>query len=661
MLGDPDRPRVSSRRSVRGFLRASAPRRCGAPRISRCFCGQLRRATCTSCSDQCSPHRAAAPGRPRRSRGRARPATGSLRLRGDSGAAAGVDDLVRGDAVDERKERPTLHQGTLLGSGAEDGQAHLLGDVVGGDERDRSTVSDLLPGSSARPAGGAPRAAVRWRPGRRSSRPSPARPERARPAGASARQARPAQEQRPDQETPSRRPARGRPRGPSPPRCRPPWPRTPAAPAAVEPVRQRRTRGVGGGRDLVDGHLQDLGDVLRRQVVERRHEHLPLARRQLGEPGEDGIVLRHGGEVQRAVGLRWVLRGGTPAARRTHRSPTARCTSPPCRSTMPSSPGSPSCRRASGRCLWRRSTTCRRRTSPRSCRCPSTRSRPPPDAARTALTSRLDGQPVQPAYEAMVADIWGWTSRPASRWSATASPDPAAAPEPAEPAEPTRRPTPHVPDELVTAAMTGDRDAVARLLRCSARWSRATAGASSGPSTGPTSPPTTSPRRCAWPSSVPCRTTVCRVGRSLRSSTASPRTRSSTRTVPCPWGRSDPVADVPDIVFVEAGPEQQAMRAALSEQLRDLLEELPEKQREILVLRIVVGLTRRRRPRRSSARHRGRSGWPSTARSRACARARPRASSATSHRRVRRASLGVPGTRPRSSCAVESDPPGTLG
>ena len=35
------------------------------------------------------------------------------------------------------------------------------------------------------------------------------------------------------------------------------------------------------------------GRLVRRQVVERRHEHLPLARRQLGEPGEDGIVLRH--------------------------------------------------------------------------------------------------------------------------------------------------------------------------------------------------------------------------------------------------------------------------------------------------------------------------------------------------------------------------------
>ena len=56
-------------------------------------------------------------------------------------------------------------------------------------------------------------------------------------------------------------------------------------------------------------------------------------------------------------------------------------------------------------------------------------------------------------------------------------------------------------------------------------------------------------------------------------------------------GRTDPVADVPDVVADDAGPEQHAMRGELSAQLRALLDELPEKQREILVLRVVVGLT----------------------------------------------------------------------
>jgi RNA polymerase sigma-70 factor, ECF subfamily len=56
-------------------------------------------------------------------------------------------------------------------------------------------------------------------------------------------------------------------------------------------------------------------------------------------------------------------------------------------------------------------------------------------------------------------------------------------------------------------------------------------------------------------------------------------------------GKSDPVADVPESVSTEAGPEQHAMHGELSAQLRELLAELPEKQREILLLRVVVGLS----------------------------------------------------------------------
>ena len=56
-------------------------------------------------------------------------------------------------------------------------------------------------------------------------------------------------------------------------------------------------------------------------------------------------------------------------------------------------------------------------------------------------------------------------------------------------------------------------------------------------------------------------------------------------------GRTDPVADVPDSVEIGAGPEQRVLHGELSAQLRALLDELPEKQREILVLRIVVGLS----------------------------------------------------------------------
>ncbi|HEX6341742.1 sigma-70 family RNA polymerase sigma factor [Umezawaea sp.] len=55
--------------------------------------------------------------------------------------------------------------------------------------------------------------------------------------------------------------------------------------------------------------------------------------------------------------------------------------------------------------------------------------------------------------------------------------------------------------------------------------------------------------------------------------------------------RSEPVADVPDLPETDAGPEQQALRGELSREMVELLKVLPEKQREILLLRIVVGLS----------------------------------------------------------------------
>ena len=55
--------------------------------------------------------------------------------------------------------------------------------------------------------------------------------------------------------------------------------------------------------------------------------------------------------------------------------------------------------------------------------------------------------------------------------------------------------------------------------------------------------------------------------------------------------RSDPAADVPDGVDVSASPEQQIMAADLRDRLEQLLGTLPPRQREILVLRLVVGLS----------------------------------------------------------------------
>jgi RNA polymerase sigma-70 factor (ECF subfamily) len=55
--------------------------------------------------------------------------------------------------------------------------------------------------------------------------------------------------------------------------------------------------------------------------------------------------------------------------------------------------------------------------------------------------------------------------------------------------------------------------------------------------------------------------------------------------------RTDPVAEVPDGVAEAVGPEQRALQFELNERLARLLEVLPEKQREIVVLRVVVGLS----------------------------------------------------------------------
>lgn len=55
--------------------------------------------------------------------------------------------------------------------------------------------------------------------------------------------------------------------------------------------------------------------------------------------------------------------------------------------------------------------------------------------------------------------------------------------------------------------------------------------------------------------------------------------------------RADPMADVPDVISAEQGPEQRALDSESSRQMEDLLATLPEKHREILVLRLVVGLS----------------------------------------------------------------------
>jgi RNA polymerase sigma-70 factor (ECF subfamily) len=55
--------------------------------------------------------------------------------------------------------------------------------------------------------------------------------------------------------------------------------------------------------------------------------------------------------------------------------------------------------------------------------------------------------------------------------------------------------------------------------------------------------------------------------------------------------KSDPTDVVPERYSLEAGPEQMAVNSDSAARMSKLLEVLPEKQREILMLRIVVGLS----------------------------------------------------------------------
>ncbi|MFF5100545.1 MULTISPECIES: sigma-70 family RNA polymerase sigma factor [Actinosynnema] len=55
--------------------------------------------------------------------------------------------------------------------------------------------------------------------------------------------------------------------------------------------------------------------------------------------------------------------------------------------------------------------------------------------------------------------------------------------------------------------------------------------------------------------------------------------------------RTELVPQVPDVEEPDAGPEQRALQQELSGRMAELLQSLPERQREILLLRVVVGLS----------------------------------------------------------------------
>ncbi len=150
--------------------------------------------------------------------------------------------------------------------------------------------------------------------------------------------------------------------------------------------------------------------------------------------------------------------------------------------------------------------------------------------------------------------------------------------------------TTDVPDELVTRAMAGDRAAVGRVLAiirplvvryCRARLGRERSFASADD---------VAQEVClAVLTALPGYRVQGRPFLAFVYGIASHKVidahRAATRN------KSEPVADVPDAVSSADGPEQRALRVELSGEMGRLLDQLPDKQREILVLRVVVGLS----------------------------------------------------------------------
>ena len=151
--------------------------------------------------------------------------------------------------------------------------------------------------------------------------------------------------------------------------------------------------------------------------------------------------------------------------------------------------------------------------------------------------------------------------------------------------------TTDVPDEWVALAMQGDRDAVGRLLTIVrplvVRYCRARLGRLDRSSV---SADDVAQEVClAVLTALPGYRVQGRPFLAFVYGIAAHKVidahRAATRN------RAEPVADLPDAAEAADGPEQRALRIELSDELSQLLDTLPDKQREILVLRVVVGLS----------------------------------------------------------------------
>ncbi|RSM43625.1 RNA polymerase sigma factor ShbA [Amycolatopsis balhimycina DSM 5908] len=85
----------------------------------------------------------------------------------------------------------------------------------------------------------------------------------------------------------------------------------------------------------------------------------------------------------------------------------------------------------------------------------------------------------------------------------------------------------------------------------------------------------------AWPPERPFPNFVCGIARHKVAAARKAAARQ----------QDEPVAELPDEIDSSMDPEHHALRRELGERMATLLRVLPEKQREIVVLRVVVGLS----------------------------------------------------------------------
>lgn len=147
------------------------------------------------------------------------------------------------------------------------------------------------------------------------------------------------------------------------------------------------------------------------------------------------------------------------------------------------------------------------------------------------------------------------------------------------------------PDDLVVAALGGDRDAVEGLLR----WVRPVAVRYCRARIGRQHDAFTSADDVAQEICLAVLTSLARYrdqGKpflafvyGIAAHKVADAHRAASRN------RSDPTGEFPDVPSPVDGPEQRALRGELSEQLGELLDILPERHREIVVLRVVLGLS----------------------------------------------------------------------